>query len=167
MDQARSSRSALAVQYPGIGGYEVRQRTTRLSMAMDEYRELCPLPDEPEVFLRRKRGRAEELEETILSQANHLRKALEASDVTVRFPDDLAELVRHLRNLHEHWDQHQSSFGDEALPKSQSGRWFAERYPGKSPWSRDWSERDGYVIGDALRLSELDAVIDQIHRFGP
>jgi len=48
--------------------------------------------------------------------------------------NELQQDIKHLRDLHEHWEQHKSSFAHPGLTKKKAGVGFAMRHPGESPW---------------------------------
>ena len=114
-------------------------------------------------------GRAERHEvvnqalEQILSQANHLRKALKHAAPDV-LDEDLAGRIMHLRNIYEHWEQHRDAFLVEGAPIGRSGRWYAEHYPDRSPLSYEWSKTGGFRIAGIIELHELHELIDRARR---
>lgn len=110
--------------------------------------------------------RSAELTDAILAQANHLRKAM-ASGPVDPMEAELADRVRHLRNLYEHWEQHRHSFSNPALPKNKSGEWYAKRFPDKTPWSSAWGVDRGFEIGGIINLRELHEVVDEVERALP
>jgi len=65
----------------------------------------------------------------------------------------IAFALRKLRNIHEHWEQHKDSFASEELAKTQSGKGFAEVFPGALPW-RYAVDATGTWIS-TLRLEDL------------
>jgi hypothetical protein len=94
-----------------------------------------------------------------LSQANHLRKALQYAAPDV-LDQDLADRIKHLRNIYEHWEQHRDAFR-EGAPVGRSGRWYAEHYPDRAPLSYEWSKVGGFRIGGIIELRELHDLIDR------
>jgi hypothetical protein len=102
-----------------------------------------------------------------LVAAHHLIVALDlppASGVVVD-PVLRAELIEG-RHLHEHWPDNAPVFNVKpppAPPPRQSGRAFAARNPGRSPyWWLGWSSNDGPQLMPQAAAQELHDLLDAV-----
>jgi hypothetical protein len=79
--------------------------------------------------------------------------------------------TKHLRNIHEHWEDNRKFFTGEEVDLSKakhSVKWFKSNYPEANPYSRGWSNATGYDIGEILNpdrlLREIASVENVIRR---
>ena len=108
--------------------------------------------------------------DSVLNDANNLSRALRSRHLPPtlrgRTLGDLAEPIRHVRNLLEHWDENRV-FWETASPvpagqKYASARWYKQHFPDKTPWSSGWSNVDGAVIGGIIPLRRLVQILDEL-----
>jgi hypothetical protein len=101
-----------------------------------------------------------------LVAANNLLRALKNADD--RFPTmaaDMATDVRNQRDIHEHWDEQWPAFRnvDKPGPLTRGGITFAERHPGKRPFSFiNWSGREGVRLGQGILVTDLYSYLDEL-----
>ena len=110
--------------------------------------------------------------DTLLNAANNLARALRSKHLPAALrsqgPASLAEPIRHVRNLREHWDENRD-FWAKSLPvpsdrKYDSARWYKEQFPDKTPWSAGWSNVDGSVIGGIVSVDELLRRLEELEK---
>jgi hypothetical protein len=102
---------------------------------------------------------------------NHVSTALERIDDRLGVAT-LSEGVKTstllLRNILEHWDEQRDAFSNDSIPKVQSGKRYADRFPDSTPWSFSASgdSNIGLRIGEAFNVvdarRELDAIVDTL-----
>lgn len=104
----------------------------------------------------------------MLNAANQMFKAVAKTDVPKELVDaSLKEVVHHLRNLLEHWEDNRQYFlnSDIVIPvehKTGSARWYKLHFPNSTPWAGGWSNLEGYAVGGALYLGQLHAQTDRL-----
>ena len=101
----------------------------------------------------------------LLVAADNLRRALDRAGPACSLDSSLAEDLRLLRNLHEHWDQQQDVFSDPANPGplKMSAVDFVRRHPGKSPYGFfNWSSKVGPQVGPGVLASALRTTLDHV-----
>ena len=142
---------------------DVRYRRTALRRALDEYeahvRSAGPGP--PDAAWHETSLRTAELQDVIVNQANHLRKALARVGLPLMDPE-LGLRVRHLRNLYEHWEKYRASFENPSHPKRDSAKWYAENFPDEAPWSSRWGRESGFEIGGIIHLRQLRELVTRV-----
>ena len=70
----------------------------------------------------------------------------------------IEDKIKHLRNIHEHWEDNRKYFTGEETDFSRarySVKWFKSNFPDANPYSRGWSNAIGYDIGGVLNPDEL------------
>lgn len=96
----------------------------------------------------------------------NLVRALRCADVDVVMDDeDLPERLTDLRNVNEHWDDYMPNFsaGRKIRGPQPSGKRFAEKYPGASPyqaWSLDTDQ--GAMLGPATPVALVLAFVERV-----
>ena len=100
--------------------------------------------------------------EFLLNAANHVLTSLSRMTNGPRLSEGLTFKIKHLRNLHEHWDEQRSSFAHRDSPKKLSGKSFSSMFPDAKPWTYSWGS-DGHTIS-VLRLEDLWAELDAVDR---
>jgi DNA segregation ATPase FtsK/SpoIIIE-like protein len=108
-------------------------------------------------------------EHSLLIDAGNFFKA--AHNLKASTNTDLENRVRHLRNIHEHWEDNRKYFTGEENDLSvarASVRWFKTNFPDANPYSRGWSNASGYDIGGILNpdnvlreIASVESVIRQ------
>lgn len=102
--------------------------------------------------------------------ARNLLRALELEDcpVSVDSAADVSEEVEELRDLAEHWDENMPVFNvrpREKEPRHKTGKRFAERHPGASPYDFwQWNNRGGAMFTPTLSARDLHAFLDEAER---
>lgn len=100
-----------------------------------------------------------------LLSARHVLRAAALLDPPMSVDPDLAADIAAGRDLLEHWDQNQPIFNvtpRRAEPKYKSGKGFAERNPGTSPyWGRGWDARRGPLLLPNLPASAVHGLVDE------
>ena len=101
-----------------------------------------------------------------LVAANNLIRAIDNADGRFsEMPSGLARDVRNLRDLQEHWDEQWPAFYDRTAPGplARSGKEFASRNPGASPYSfLRWSSRSGPELGPGLGVADVCSYLDLV-----
>ena len=96
----------------------------------------------------------------VLIAAAQCQKALRRAGLDL--PPERALEIRALRDVHEHWEQHQESFESETTAKTRSGAKLVDAHPRAMPWQFHFG-RNGYGISklnltllwvDLLRLED-------------
>jgi hypothetical protein len=79
---------------------------------------------------------------------------------------DLSDRLIEARDLWEHWDANMPVFlGGEGEPPRPSGKRFAARHPGVSPYDPgSWHSSSGPQLARGVPASEVHAVLDSIER---
>jgi hypothetical protein len=70
--------------------------------------------------------------EFLLNAAAQTVKALVHLHGGPQLSSGVAQDIKHLRDLHEHWEQHKASFANPKLTNKKAGAGFAMRHPGES-----------------------------------
>ena len=95
-------------------------------------------------------------EHSLLIDAGNFFKA--AHNLQAPTTTDIEDRVRHLRNIHEHWEDNRKYFTGEENDLSRaraSVKWFKINFPQANPCSRGWSNATGYDIGGILNLDNI------------
>lgn len=101
----------------------------------------------------------------LIAGQNLLRALANAEGRYTAMSQPMARDVEILRHLHEHWDEHWSSFYDLSNPGplKRSGQHFVEVHPGHSPyWAFGWSNSDGPHLGPGLFARALHEYLDAL-----
>jgi len=95
-------------------------------------------------------------EHALLIDACNFFKAAHGLGATTN--SDLENRAKHLRNIHEHWEDNRKYFtgGDKNVSGAGfSVRWFKSNFPNANPYSRGFSKITGYDIGQVLNPDDL------------
>lgn len=103
-----------------------------------------------------------------LLAVNHLRLAVKSADGRyTKMRSGMAANIENHRDLHEHWDEQRSAFynRENPGPLRQSGKTFAARHPGRSPYSPyNWSSATGPELGAGIGLADVEDYLGVIQR---
>ena len=101
--------------------------------------------------------------DSVVSQANHLRRALERPGVPrgarESMQGGLSERILRLRDALEHWDKNRPDIQGSEARKARTK--YAAAFPDKTPWSSSRSRDRGYTLG-GLDIAELERALDKI-----
>ncbi len=75
----------------------------------------------------------------------------------------LAEALRLLRNIYEHWDEQRPVFQEPSKPKQGSGKEFLEKFPEGHPWSVSLTSED-WMLGGVVPIHQLTRDLDALEK---
>lgn len=99
-----------------------------------------------------------------LLSTRHVLRAVALLDPPLLVDAELVEEIISGRDLLEHWDENQPIFNVTPRPKEparRSGKGFAERNPGRSPyWGTGWSSKQGPLLLPRVPASAVHTLLD-------
>lgn len=102
---------------------------------------------------------------TFVSAFNLVRALKNADQRFQTMPEDMAAEMEVQRHVQEHWDEQWPSFynASDPGPLTRSGKTFAERHPGKSPYDfLSWDSQTGPRLAPGLTVPAVHEFLNEL-----